>query len=175
MIHCLAPADCCSQMGALPTTTANCHLWTLIAWPTHAAFPSPYSPAPPPVPRSVRDRGQLPARHGHGGNSQDSHESTACIQTGRSFPADILQVSGMPVIHPHLLPVCQQLTGWLLWDGSRAPGRKSHTSRSAALEVPLHPSVTLEEWRALDCRKSRVLRPEIPFAFSNPLLFTIRK
>lgn len=53
MIHCLAPAGCCSQMGALPTTAAQCRLRTPLAWPTHAALPSPSSPAPPSLPRSV--------------------------------------------------------------------------------------------------------------------------
>lgn len=61
MIHCLAPAGYCRQMGALPTTTANCHLQTPIAWPTHAAFPSPYSLTPPSLPKSVGDSGAVPS------------------------------------------------------------------------------------------------------------------
>jgi len=41
--------------------------------------------------------------------------------------------------------------------------------------VTLHSSGILQEQRALVGEKSRVLRPEIPRAVSNPLLFTIRK
>lgn len=61
MIHCLAPAGCCSQMGALPTTTANCQLWTPIAWPTPCCLPLSLLSSPTISPRSVGDSGAAPS------------------------------------------------------------------------------------------------------------------
>jgi len=132
VIHCLAPAGCCSRMGALPATAARCHLRTSIAWPGLAAFPSPYSLAPASLPRRGGAAAQPPALAQPQAWSQElgfprDGWGPACVRLGRSLPGAILQRLGVPMAGTHLLPVCKQLQGLLLWDGSRALGRKFRT------------------------------------------------